>query len=189
MSTVLATTLSTFTGRSTDEGNVLNWTTVNETNGVFYIIERSDNGGNFTPIGKVEVASGGNGGSANHTFVDNHPLADGPNYYRLQLSDNTGGANYSNIVILTPAPASSILEIAPNPFRDAINVRLNLVKAEKIAIRLFDSKGTLLKRSEYQGTRGNNLLTLGNLQSLPVSVYFIQVVLSDQTFVRKVFNR
>jgi len=190
MSAVLATTLSSFTGRSTDEGNVLNWTALNETNGVFYIIERSDNGGNFTPIGQLtSTTATGNGSSANHIFVDPHPLTDGPNYYRLQLSDNTGGATYSNIVILTSVPSSSILELAPNPFRDAINIRLNLVKAEKIELRLFDSKGSLLKRAAYQGAKGSNTLNLGDLQSLPVSVYFIQVVLSDQTFVRKVFNR
>ncbi|MES1160316.1 MAG: hypothetical protein ABUM51_06155, partial [Bacteroidota bacterium] len=51
MATVLATSLTSFTGRSADAGNVLNWTATNETNGVYFTIERSSDGASFAPIG------------------------------------------------------------------------------------------------------------------------------------------
>jgi hypothetical protein len=47
----------------------------------------------------------------------------------------------------------------------------------------------LLKQAEYGGIKGMNTFQLDGLTSLPVSVYFIQILLSDQLFVRKVFNR
>lgn len=188
MATVLATTLTSFTGRSTDAGNVLNWTGMNESNGVYFTIERSTDGASFTSVGRVDGT--GNGSSANHAFTDPHPIPGVTNYYRLVLTDLTGGSSYSNIVTITAAAGSSdVVEVAPNPFQDAVNVKLNLVQPERISLRLLDSKGVLLRQAEYEGMKGMNILLLGRLGSLPVSIYFIQIVLPDQVFVRKVFNR
>ena len=82
-----------------------------------------------------------------------------------------------------------MLEVAPNPFRDVIHIRLTLGGQEKVSIRLLDSKGAVVRQVEYTGVKGQNALPLGGLSSLPVSVYFVQVVLSDHAFTRKVFNR
>ncbi len=188
MSTVLATTIGSLSGRSVDAGNILNWTGFNETNGAYYTIERSSDGTSFTTIGRIDGA--GNGTTANHEFTDPHPLSGVTNYYRLVLMDLSGGATYSNIVTITSSGGSSdIVEVAPNPFRDVLNIRLNLTQAEKVSIRLLDSRGMLLRQSAYGGVRGVNALQLGGLGSLPISVYFIQIILPDQAFVRKVFNR
>jgi hypothetical protein len=81
------------------------------------------------------------------------------------------------------------VEVSPNPFRDGINVKVNLAKAGKISLRLLDSKGMLLKKMEYAAEKGNTTVPLKDLSSLPPSVYFIQIVLPDQVFVQKVFNR
>jgi len=187
MATVLATSLTSFTGRNADAGNVLNWTGTNETNGVYFTVERSSDGSSFTPIGRVDGV--GNGATANHSFTDTHPIAGLTNYYRLVMSDLSGGASYSNVINIGPAGGSAVVEVAPNPFQDVINVNLNLTQPEKISLRLLDSKGMLLRQTEYGGFKGANTLQLGSLGSLPVSIYFIQIVLPDQVFVRKVFNR
>jgi hypothetical protein len=187
LTTVLATTIGSFTGRDADAGNILYWTGYNETNGAYYIIERSSDGSNFTSIGRIDGA--GAGATGNHVFTDPHPAAGVTNYYRLVLTDLSGGATYSNIVTIASTGGSAIFEVAPNPFHDAINIKLNLKQAEKISVRLLDSKGMLLRQTAYGGVKGANALQLGGLGSLPISVYFVQIVLPDQVFVRKVFNR
>ena len=188
MAAVLATTLSSFTGRSTDAGNALNWTGLNETNGVYYTIERSTDGANYTPIGRVDGA--GSGATESHAFTDPHPVPGVANYYRLQLTDLSGGSSYSNIVTIASATDnSSIVEVAPNPFQDGINIKLTLTQTGKVAVRLLDSKGMLLRQAQYGGIKGANSFQLDGLGSLPISVYFIQIILPDQVFVRKVFNR
>ena len=188
MATVLATTLSSFTGRSTDAGNALNWIGMNETNGVYYTIERSSDGANYTAIGRVD--GGGSGVTGSHAFTDPHPVPGVANYYRLELTDLSGGSSYSNIVTISSSNgSSSIVEVAPNPFQDGINIKLNLTQAGKIAVRLLDGKGMLLRQAEYGGAKGANAFQLDGLGSLPISVYFIQILLPDQVFVRKVFNR
>ena len=187
ISTVLATTLSSFTGKSTDAGNVLNWIGLNETNGVYYTIERSSDGVNYASIGRIDGA--GSGATGNHAFADANPFP-GANYYRLVLTDLSGGSSYSNVVTIASSDVnSSVVEVAPNPFQDGINMKLNLTQAGKISVRLLDSKGMLLKQVQYAGSKGANVFQLDGLGALPVSVYFIQILLPDQVFVRKVFNR
>lgn len=187
MSAVLATTLGTFTGQAGYDGNTLNWTGLNETNGVYFIILRSADGVKYENIGRVD--GGTTGATGNHTFVDHQPAPGVINYYRLEVVDLSGGASYSSIVAINTAGISSVVELAPNPFRDAINVRLNLAAPDKVSLRLLDSKGSLLQLADFAGVKGLNTLTLTNLSALPVSVYFVQIVLSDQTFIRKAFNR
>jgi len=185
MSTTLALTLSTFTGRSTDLGNVLSWVSENGSNsGVTFTVQHSANGINFTAIGQVA----GNVSTSDYSFTDINPTPNTPNYYRLQWTDLAGGIAYSNVVTIAPASGTAVLDVSPNPFRDKVAVRLSLSKAEPVSIRLLDSKGMLLRQTLYQGVKGINTLPVQGLSSLPASVYFIQIALDDQVFVRKVFN-
>ena len=187
MSIVLATTLGPFSGKAGDDGNVLSWTGVNETNGVYFIIQRSTDGVKFEDIGRVD--GGTTGATGNHTYTDQLATPGVVNYYRLQVMDLSGGATYSNIISINTPNVSSVVEVAPNPFHDVLTVRLNLATPGTVSIRLLDSKGAFVQAADFAGVRGQNLLTLKNLSTLPVSVYFVQIVLADQTFVRKAFNR
>ncbi len=186
MSLVLATTLGSFTGTGTDLGNVLNWTSYNESSAASFIIERSSDGTNFTPIGSV--AGQGNGATVLHSFTDKTPIANTPNYYRLEWTDGNGNFAYSNIVTLAASSISTVTDVMPVPFRDQVTVRLNLSKAEPVMIRVLDSRGSLQRQIQYQGVKGANSVVVDGLSSLPVSVYFVQIVLSDQVFVKKAFN-
>lgn len=187
MSVVLASTLGSFSGRNTDLGNVLSWTAYDETPGVSFTIERSVNGTDFTAIGTVPAT--GNGTTVNHVYTDNSPGLNTSNYYRLQWTDVNGNIAYSNIVSIGIFTGSTVLDVSPNPFTSQVTVRLNLAGAERVSIRLLDAKGMLLKQAQYQGVKGINSFDVDGLSALPPSVYFIQIVLADQAFVRKVFNR
>jgi hypothetical protein len=186
MSTVLSASLGTFTGKATDLGNVLSWTSLDELPGMHFIIQRSTDGSNYRPIGEVEAT--GNHTNVDHSFTDNSPSPNTPNYYRLEWTDASGNIAYSNVVTISEALVSGVMEVTPNPFRDQVTVRLNLNATQKVAIRLLDAKGMLVQQGQYEGVKGVNSFTLDGLSSLPVSVYLVQIVLVDQVFVRKVFN-
>jgi hypothetical protein len=186
MSVALAATLSSFTGTATEAGNVLNWSSLGETSDVTFIIQRSVDGTTFTSIGQVHGT--GNGSTVNHSFTDNSPTPNTPNFYRLEWTDGSGDVVYSNIVTLVNSLASGLLDVSPNPFRDQVTVRLNLGRAQPVTIRLLDSKGQLLRNGQYQGVNGVNSFAIDGLSALPSSVYLVQIVLTDQLFVRKVFN-
>jgi hypothetical protein len=186
-SSILQTTISALTGNGTDQGNVLNWSSTDEINGIYFVVERSSNGTDFAPIARIDGAN--NGVSANHSYTDTHPVADGPSYYRLQIADASGASSYSNIVMIGVVPGRSFVEVAPNPFRDAINVKVDLAEAGKISLRLLDARGMVLKQLQVEGGKGSNTVQVAGLSSLPISVYFVQIVLPDQVYVKKIFNR
>ncbi|MBS1663962.1 MAG: T9SS type A sorting domain-containing protein [Bacteroidetes bacterium] len=188
MSTVLASTLGTFTGRGSDYGNVLSWTAYNETPDVNFVVERSADGiYDFTPIGTVPAT--GSGSTVNHSFTDNRPIPNTPNYYRLKWTDGSGNIVFSNVVSIAASANSAVLDVSPNPFSSQVTVRLSLARAERVAIRLLDSKGMPLKQYQFQGAKGANSFLVTGLEGLPMSVYFVQIVLADQVFVKKVFNQ
>ena len=186
MSVVLAESLGTFTGKATDLGNVLSWTALDEMPGTRYTIQRSIDGHSFTAIGNVDAT--GNGASVNHSFTDDSPTPNTPNYYRLEWTDGKGNIAYSNVVTIASALVSGILEVTPTPFRDQLTVRLDLNGTQRVTIRLLDGKGVLVKQEQFEGAKDLNTFTIGGLSSLPVSVYLVQIVLVDQVYVRKVFN-
>ena len=186
MSVDLSNTLSSFAGQTTDDGNVLNWTSFDETSAVRFTVQRSPDQINFTPIGYV--AGTGNGVAVNHMFTDSHPLPNTLNYYRLEWTDAGGDMAYSNVVTLNGSSVSTFQGLVPNPFRDEVTIQLSLPKAEPVAIRVLDSRGMVLRQFQYQGIKGPNSIEVNGLSNLPVSIYFIQVVLPDQSFVKKAFN-
>jgi hypothetical protein len=186
MSVDLSSTLSSFTGQTTDAGNMLNWTSYDETSATRFTMQRSPDGVNFTAI--ASVAGTGNGATVNHTFIDKDPLPNTLNYYRLEWTDGAGDVAYSNIVTLNGSSVSTFLGLVPNPFRDEVTVQLTLPQTEPVAVRVLDSRGMLLRQIQYQGVKGSNSIEVNGLSNLPVSIYFIQVVLPDQTFVKKAFN-
>jgi hypothetical protein len=91
-------------------------------------------------------------------------------------------------VTLVNTLASGLLDVSPNPFRGQVTVRLSLGRTQPVTVRLLDSKGQLLRNGQFEGIKGNNTFALDGLSTLPSSVYLVQIVLTDQVFVRKVFN-
>ncbi len=186
VSVVLANTLGTFNGRSGDQGNILSWTSYDETTATSFTVQRSGDGLNYTTIGTV--AGTGNNSTVNHSFTDIDPIPDVPNSYRLLWTDGSGNIAFSNVVTLSATSNSSVVAVTPNPFRDQVTVRMNLSQTEPVSIRVLDSKGAVLRQVQVQGVKGTNAFDVNGLSGLPVSVYFIQVILPDRVFVKKAFN-
>jgi Secretion system C-terminal sorting domain len=183
-SIALSATLSSFGGMVTDAGNVLTWTAQNETRDMTFVINRSLDGVNYNPIG--QVAATGDNTTVMHSFTDNSPTPNTPNYYRLEWTDGKGDVAYSNVVTLTNSRISGVLDVSPNPFHDQVTIRASLSHEQNVVVRLLDSKGSLLRQGQFQGVAGLNNFTV-DASGLPPSVYFVQIVLADKVTVRKVF--
>jgi hypothetical protein len=186
LSVVLAQSLGSFSGKATDQGNLLTWTSLDETPATHFMIQRSIDGLTYTTIG--EIAGSATATSMNHSFTDESPAPNTPNHYRLEWTDGSGNIAYSTVVTIASSLVSAVMDLAPNPFRDQLTVRLSLNSTQRVSIRLLDSKGMLVRQGQYEGVKGVNAFTLDKLSSLPASVYLVQIVLVDQVFVRKAFN-
>jgi len=100
-----------------------------------------------------------------YTFTDDNPLA-GVNYYRLQLNDATGEAQYSKVITVNFLTARS--QALSWYATGNGTVQATLSNGSNEAFRLFDMRGRLLK----QGTLQNGLVTFSGLTP---GLYVLQV--------------
>lgn len=105
-----------FKGRKTAEGNALEWSTSEETNSAYFVVERSRRPGlGFEQIDTVQAA-----GNISHTrsysYTDSR--IDDIIYYRLKQVDRDGTYNYSRIVDVDGD--KSAITLYPNPVKDKV---------------------------------------------------------------------
>ncbi|MEJ8804538.1 T9SS type A sorting domain-containing protein [Pontibacter sp. H249] len=114
--TPLAVELISFTGKATESGINLEWSTASEENNSHFDVERSTDGKSFEKIAKIE----GNGNSntvIKYSFNDTNPQF-GENYYRLRQADFDGQFEYSKtIAVNNIIPEEMQVMMYPNPCR------------------------------------------------------------------------
>ncbi len=80
--------LVSYKGQQTGEYVLLTWTSATEIGNSYFSLEKSNDGVNFTDMGKVH-GSGNSNTLKNYHLLDVKP-ADGINYYRLKQTDTEG---------------------------------------------------------------------------------------------------
>lgn len=163
----------TFTGLK-DVNNTVNlqWQTANEIDSLGYQIERSLDGVNFSPIGKV---NGGNNRDSlqQYVFKDDKPF-EGADYYRLKQTDKNGRFTYSNVVSVVLDKTGKQYVIYPNPAANKSTIRV-LANMKQAAVRLTDALGREVFLKSY------GALNVGEEIQVPLiglsrGVYFLTVV-------------
>jgi hypothetical protein len=129
-----------------------------------FVIERSNNGANFSAIGTVSKTSGTNG-FENFSFHDNAPL-NGRSYYRLKCTE-TGSASFYSKTIPVAISAREDLLIYPNPVNKNFitvelpkaytgNIEFTISSASGVAV--FKQKMNVVDRKEFQLPKNSSFL-------------------------------
>ncbi len=96
----LPITLTDFYAKPNQNSIQLNWHIETEINVSHYIIERSNDGLNFTPVSTVKSIAETNGYvNLNYSTIDYAPK-NGINYYRLVNVDKDGSTNYNKTILV-----------------------------------------------------------------------------------------
>jgi hypothetical protein len=98
---------------TTDNSVKLEWHTDSELNNESFDIERSQDGFDYTAIGKQQGA-GTTSLETDYVFVDEQPLP-GRSYYRLKQNDFNGDFEYSHIVSVVFEETNELFSVSPNP--------------------------------------------------------------------------
>jgi len=169
----LPVTLSRFDGKSTVEGNLLNWTTISETNNAYFLVERSTNGRIFMTVGKVEALKG-NQTEKNYRFLD-MDFVKGISYYRLKQVDSDSKSVYSRIIAIDAAKAGEI-KLYPNPVQKELTLELPEVTGEKVQVKIINAAGRQVQIKEQVESQ-NGIISL-DLEALPAGIY--QVIVTGE---------
>jgi Secretion system C-terminal sorting domain len=154
------------------EGNnvLITWKTAQEENSSHFDIERSPDGIHWTVIGNLPAA-GNSGIERSYSFTDNDPLQNG--YYRIAEYDLDGRVLYTSI-LRSSCGATDVFSTWPNPVRDKVFINIVTGNQSQALIKVFDSKGALVKIQKTTVLQGSNQFTI-DMRSLANGFYSLSV--------------
>jgi trimeric autotransporter adhesin len=174
-SSMLPSTLITFSGVFNNGAAQLQWETSNEINTSEFIVERSDDGRSFEKIGTVP-ASGNSSTVIKYSYTD-HDAAQQSSaviYYRLKMLDKEGPYTYSDIVSITLPSITGKVMVFPNPA--STEVKLTIIAADegKAQWKLLDNAGRIVLQNTVLLKKGNNNFPV-SINNLRAGMYYLSV--------------
>jgi hypothetical protein len=151
---------------------VLSWTTANEENNRYFIIQRSADGKQFTNLDSIPATNGISG--SQYTYTDRSPL-EPDNYYRLAQVDLDGKTTlYSVLKVSIPLSEKSLFRVSPNPVANTLYLEFAQPGAGNVSVSLSDASGRTLRTWQFQkaGDLWNQPIDLSNL---PAGNYFMRL--------------
>ncbi len=171
--------LISFTGTTISNNVALNWTSVEEKNVAYFEVEKSLNGSNFTPVGKVAAT---NLDKNDYQFADPASLSV-ITFYRLKMVDKDGSFSYSNVLSFSPEKVVDAIKLYPNPASDVLNAVFSPV-TENTTIGIYDFSGKML----VQKVLSKNTTSIQlNISQLITGPYLLKITNATATIASHVF--
>lgn len=163
-----------FNGKYQNNSSLLYWSTASETDNDYFVVERSNDGNQFYPIGTVD-------GAGNSSVVLSYSLRDYESidkvaYYRLKQVDFDGHYTYSKIIALRNMKSfgNQYLNLYPQPASADVFVEQGMfVNGETFATEIFNTQGALVQRDLHTSDESGNLLL--HLKNLEQGMYLLRV--------------
>lgn len=158
----------------------LTWSAESETDFDKYIIEYSQNGIDFIPVGFVNSAA--QGSARDYSFQ--HTGVAGKGIYRLKMKDIDGKETYSKIIALNINCNNSTILIYPNPVSDVlyVNIVSSSIQNNPTAF-LYDANGQLVLKKHLRN--GTNSIAMKEMSS---GIYNLVVVNGNERTSHKIMR-
>lgn len=170
LSVVLPVLFTGFNANCTENKVQLTWKTAQEQNSHHFNVERSEDGIRWAVIGTVPAAGNSNI-ERTYSFTDDDAFING--LYRIAENDLDGKVQYTRITY-SSCNTKSIFRIWPNPVQDVIIINLVTPVKSPAIIKLFDSKGALVKIQQTMLLQGSNQFNV-DIKSLGCGHYFLLI--------------
>lgn len=142
-----------FTAKPVSNGVQLNWSTTEEVNTAYFVVERNE-----TPIDTIQAK--GNAVRNDYSFLDGGQHT-GHVFYRIKQVDMDGRYEYSKVVMVNMTEKGGGLNLYPNPAPGIVHIQAPGTQA---TVRIYSQAGVLVKT-----------LVVNKQQqvSLPAGVYYV----------------
>jgi hypothetical protein len=184
---VLPAELADLRGTYKDGWSQLNWKALNNQQVEQFLVQRSEDGTNFTTVGQVDK-QGSSSGTVSYSFTEDISKVNGQRvYYRVVLVSLSHAIKYSNVISLSMAAMThnNNITIFPNPARDIVQLQLAALSNSTIKIDIFDAAGRLVATRHTVVYRGNNVIAIEDLTGKPRGLYTICVNTGEESFKQK----
>lgn len=184
--TTLPVDLISFSAIYNNYQALLKWTSANEVNFEKFIVERSNNGSEYTAIGEKRAA--GPNAKNNYEFADDLSATTGSVfYYRLKMLDTDGKFTYSPIVMVKKENKTiNGITISPNPIVNGVTtVRFTATRAASVEFKVVDFSGGTVLQQKNKISDGANSISINNLDKLHPGTYILQMINEGESSVIK----
>lgn len=149
--------------------NLLQWSTGAEVNTLYFDVQKSTNGKDFTTVSTVNAAGNSSVAKA-YQYTDNISLVQDPVvYYRLKMVDINGSFTYSNILLIKNSKGA-VITVYPNPAKDMVVVNVTDKTLLNTIAQLSDVNGKLLQQIPLVQT-----VTTININQYQKGVYLLRL--------------
>jgi hypothetical protein len=178
-STLLAVEISSFNAAKQNGNAVLNWVTESETNNSYFEIERSSDGSNYQPIGKI-AGAGTSSITTHYSFTDIAALTTAVSYYRLKEVSSNGSYKYSAVAIVRmDNRQKKLVAILSNPVTDKLNVRISSDVSTGMNLKIVNNLGQVAYQQKGALVKGDNIFIISN-PNLSKGIYTLQVIINNE---------
>ncbi len=179
----LPVTLTQFSATCETENTTIEWQTASEQNSDVFVIERSENGKDWTTVDEIKAA--GNSNVTIDYMYKDYDRSRGLNYYQLQQIDVDG-----KITTYGPISATCDIEIVevavyPNPTDGDFAIEISAPQTETYLVIFETADGHRISEMDYQIKEGMNMIPM-HAKDLDAGVYFIRVVNGTDSYLKKV---
>ena len=177
---------ATYNGRSVD----VKWATATEIDNDYFIVERSEDGTNFSKIAIVQSkALNGRSESTLNYSLNDPDIKAGIYYYRLKQVDfNDAKVKTSEVKSVVIVNENDVFSVIPNPTMNSAEVVYYCYSNEKAMLRVYDNRGRLLQEKEVSCEKGQNKSNI-SLESESDGLYIITLTTSDKVFKTKLVKQ
>jgi len=146
----------------------VNWKVANETNIIYYDVERSEDGINFSSILQSTVNN-----DPNYSKDDLYPLPS-DNFYRIKAVEQSGAFIYSKVVKV--ATEKEWISIVPNPVKERkLAIQYSGFKKGEFNLLIENAEGQKVFEEKFniQNTRGFKTIILKKFMA--AGIYFVKI--------------
>jgi len=172
---------------------LLSWETASEANFSHYEIERSADAYHFAKAGIVN-AQPQFGNNKTYSFTDVNvlnatSLVNGSLYYRLKMVDKDGRFEYSKIVSVKPSiEMTEVVTTYPNPFTDAVYIKMNLLKTSKVILTITDAAGRVIRSKKLTLAQGESIVSFLQLDNLQMGTFILSASVNGKISTVKIMR-
>ncbi|HEX2628572.1 MAG TPA: T9SS type A sorting domain-containing protein, partial [Chitinophagaceae bacterium] len=162
-----------FNGRLDNGNSLLSWSTSRESEPLYFIVERSTNGIDFSIADTVLSHRDYNRELNTYTYTERAPSGDV--YYRVRIRNAMGQEAYTRTVRLTTAPTNFAFTTVINPFSDELRFDVSAARNANALAELIDPSGRIVRQLKVAVSPGINRLSIGNTSHLAAGIYVLRL--------------
>jgi hypothetical protein len=163
----------------------LTWSTATEKNSSYFVIEKSQDGINFSSVGQIKAA-GSSSNILNYSFTD-HSSETGTIYYRVVEYDIDGSTTVSEIKSVN-SKLLDFIKIVPNPNHGNFSVIMEGLDNIAFQLSLYNALGENVYHSNDRTNSDNHIKNI-EIQTLPSGIYFLHIQSSGKRWVEKIVKQ